>query len=130
MPGMESRHQRAAGRRTNSAARVMIRELHPLFRQAVHVRCLELLLPVTAQIPVTRVIEHDVDDVRFPAGSECGLHQSANQQRDKKELSVLLHKSSRASVTVAIPTSTRMLFSPTPLPTRSRLSIVKRFASY
>ncbi len=58
-------HQHAAGRCADRISAVMLGELHALRSQAVHIRRLDDLLPVAAEIPRAEVIGQDEDDVRL-----------------------------------------------------------------
>ena len=43
----------------------MIRKSHPLLGHPVDIRRLDLFLPVTTQMPITKVIRHNINDIRF-----------------------------------------------------------------
>ena len=63
--GVLAGHQHAAGRCADRIAAVVLGELHALGCQSVHVRRLDDLLAVAAEIPGTQVIGQDEDDVRL-----------------------------------------------------------------
>jgi hypothetical protein len=70
-------HQRAARRRADRAAGVILREAHAFSRQTVDVRRSESPLPVTAQIAVAQIVSLNEDDV----GS--GLRRKGRRKRDE-----------------------------------------------
>ena len=63
--GVLAGHQHAARRGADRISAVVLGELHALRSQAVHIRRLDDLLPVAAEIPRTEVIGQDEDDVRL-----------------------------------------------------------------
>ena len=63
MAEMLAGHERATARRTDAATCIEIRELHPLRRDAVEVRRLDLRLPVAAEVAPSEVVGQDEDDV-------------------------------------------------------------------
>ena len=59
-----AREERPARGRTAGAARVGLREAHPLAGEAVEVRRGKLLLPVATQVSPAQIVREDDDDVR------------------------------------------------------------------
>ena len=63
--GMHARHQAAPGGRAHRAGRIEVGQLHALLGHAVHARGLELFLSEAGKIPVPRIVDHDVNEVRL-----------------------------------------------------------------
>ena len=63
--GVQARHQTSAGGSADSAASIALSEAHSFGRQAVNVRSFDFRLPVTAEIPITKIIRQDKDNIGF-----------------------------------------------------------------
>ena len=63
MAGVLTRHQHTPRWRAHRRSRIKIREPHPAFSQAINVRSLDEFLPITAQVTITQIIGHNVNDV-------------------------------------------------------------------
>ena len=66
--GMHARHQAAPGGGAHRAGRIEVGQLHALLGHAVHARGLELFLSEAGKIPVPRIVDHDVNEVRLAGG--------------------------------------------------------------
>lgn len=64
MARMQTRQQTASRRRTNSTARIMLSKAKPLRRHPVQLRRPNPLLPITAQIPIPKVIRQNKQNIR------------------------------------------------------------------
>ncbi len=66
MTGMLAGHQDATGRSANRVAGIVAGETHALCGQLVEAGRLDLLLSVASELGVTKIVGHDVYDVRLP----------------------------------------------------------------
>ena len=73
---MHARHQAAPGGSAHRAGRIEVGQLHALLGHAVHARGLELFLSEAGKIPVPRIVDHDVNEVRLAGG---GLEKDEKQ---------------------------------------------------
>src|SRR5438128_3078689 len=69
MPGMQTSHQSAPGRRANRSAGVALGETHALRSQTINIRRVYHFLPVASEVAVTEVVSQYENDVRFALGS-------------------------------------------------------------
>ncbi len=81
--GVLAGHQVGPRRGTDRITRVMIGKPYPLGRQAVDVGRLQLLLAVTAEVPVAQVVGQDVDHVGWGGkGSGRGAQRGEADQAE------------------------------------------------
>ena len=70
VPRMFARHEDATGWSAYGVTGIVARKTHALGRQLVKARRLDLLLSVTSKLGVTKIVGHDVNNIRL-AGQEA-----------------------------------------------------------
>ena len=65
VPGVLAREKDQASRSANGVSRIVIGEAEAFLRHTIQSRRLDLLLSIASQVAVTKVVGHDVNNVRF-----------------------------------------------------------------
>jgi len=101
MAGMHSGHKAASGRSRNRTPRIKIGKPNSLLCKTIEIGGLNSFLTVTSQIPISKVISKDKNDVRFFAlrgrdflrkgldylPSSTGIQPQNNSQETKRKYS-------------------------------------------
>src|SRR5437667_2515890 len=88
VPGMLAGQKNAAGRRAHGVPGIMLRQAHPLRREAIDVRRANLRLTETAEVAVTQIVGENENNVGFAGcGGEPfgGQHSETADHTKKKE---------------------------------------------